>query len=71
MKKTKFADFQDFPPPGKLLGDGNNLFCRHGLARGEAFRLWFGEQLKHKTFAATKTEDGKGYRLKLIAVEST
>jgi NTE family protein len=71
MKKTHFADFQDFPPPGRLLGGGNNLIRRHGLARGEAFRLWFGEQLEHKTFAATKTEDGKGYRLKLIAVDVT
>jgi NTE family protein len=71
MKKTKFADFQDFPPPGRLVGGGNNLLRRHGLARGEAFRLWFGEQLEHKTFAATKTADGKGYRLKLIAVDVT
>jgi NTE family protein len=71
MKKTKFADFQDFPPPGRLVGGGNNLLRRHGLARGEAFRLWFGEQLGHKTFAATKTDDGKGYKLKLIAVDVT
>jgi NTE family protein len=71
MKKTHFADFQDFPPPGKIIGGGNNLIRRHGLARGEAFRLWFGEQLEHKTFAATKTDDGKGYRLKLIAVDVT
>jgi NTE family protein len=71
MKKTRFADFQDFPPPGKLVGGGNNLLRRHGLARGEAFRLWFGEQLEHKTFAATKTADGTGYRLKLIAVDVT
>ena len=71
MKRTKFGDFQDFPPPGKLLGGGRNLIRRHGLARGEAFRLWFDEQLEHKTFAATKTEDGKAYRLKLIAVDVT
>jgi NTE family protein len=71
MEKTHFADFQDFPPPGKVLGGGHNLIRRHGLARGEAFRLWFGEQLEHKTFASTKTEDGKGYRLKLIAVDVT
>ena len=71
MKKTKFAAFQDFPPPGKVIGGGHNLFRRHGLARGEAFRLWFGEQLEHKTFAAAKTADGKGYRLKLIAVDVT
>ena len=71
MKKTKFGDFQDFPPPGKLLGGGRNLIRRHGLARGEAFRLWFGDQLEHKTFAATKTPDGKAYRLKLIAVDVT
>jgi NTE family protein len=71
MKETKFASFQDFPPPGKFMGGGHNLIRKHGLARGEAFRLWFGEQLEHKTFAATKTEDGKGYRLKLIAVDVT
>jgi len=70
MKKTKFAAFQDFPPPGKVIGGGNNLFRKHGLARGEAFRLWFGEQLEHKTFAATKTLNGT-YRLKLIAVDVT
>ena len=70
MKKTKFAAFQDFPPPGKVVGGGSNLFRRHGLARGEAFRLWFGEQLEHKTFASTKTDDG-AYRLKLIAVDVT
>ncbi len=71
MKRTKFADFQDFPPPGRFIGGGHNLVRRHGLARGEAFRLWFGEQLGHKTFAATKTKDGQGYRLKLIAVDVT
>ena len=70
MKKTKFGDFQDFPPPGKLIGGGGNLFRRHGLARGEAFRLWFGDQLEHKTFASTKNDDGT-YRLKLIAVDVT
>ena len=71
MKKTKFADFQDFPPPGKFMGGGRNLVRRHGLARGEAFRLWFGEQLEHKTFAATKSADGQSNRLKLIAVDTT
>jgi NTE family protein len=71
MKRTKFADFQDFPPPGKVVGGGQNFIRRHGLARGEAFRRWFGEQLEHKTFAATKTDDGTGYRLKLIAADVT
>jgi NTE family protein len=70
MKRTKFGEFQDFPPPGKVIGGGHNLVRRHGLARGEAFRLWFGEQLEHKTFAATKTLNGS-YRLKLIAVDVT
>jgi NTE family protein len=70
MKRTKFGAFQDFPPPGKVIGGGHNLVRRHGLARGEAFRLWFGEQLEHKTFAATKTLNGS-YRLKLIAVDVT
>jgi NTE family protein len=70
MTKTKFADFQDFPRPGKYLGGGINLVRRHGLARGEAFRRWFSEQLEGKTFAATKTDDGKN-RLKLIACDVT
>jgi NTE family protein len=70
MSKTKFGDFQDFPWPGKYVGGGVNLLRRHGLAHGEAFRHWFSEQLEGKTFAATKTDDGK-YRLKLIAVDAT
>jgi NTE family protein len=70
MKQTKFGNFQDFPPPGKLVGGGRNLVRRHGLAHGEAFRRWFADQLEHKTFAATKTDAG-GYRLKLIAVDVT
>ena len=70
MSKTKFGDFQDFPRPGKVLGGGMNLVRRHGLARGDAFRHWFSEQLEGKTFAATKTEDGE-YRLKLIACDVT
>lgn len=71
MKKTKFGSFQDFPPGGEVLGGGLNLIRRHGLAHGEAFRSWFSDVLEHKTFAATKTDDGKGYRLKLIAVDAT
>jgi NTE family protein len=71
MKKTKFGDFQDFPPGGEFLGGGINLLRRHGLAHGEAFRKWFGNELEHKTFAVTKTPDGKDYRLKLIAVDAT
>src|SRR3954470_22070482 len=71
MTKTKFGDFQDFPWGGKVLGGGINLLRRRGLARGEAFRHWFSEQLEGKTFAATKTGDGRRYRLKLIAVDVT
>jgi NTE family protein len=70
MKQTKFGDFQDFPRPGKLVGGGRNLVRKHGLARGEAFRRWFGNELDHQTFAATKNDAG-GYRLKLIAVDVT
>jgi NTE family protein len=70
MSKTKFGDFQDFPRPGKFVGGGINLLRKHGLARGEAFRRWFSEQLEGKTFAATKTDDGR-YRLKLIACDVT
>jgi NTE family protein len=71
MMRTKFGDFQDFPPPGKLIGGGINLRRRHGLARGEAFRRWFGDELEHKTFSSVKTEDGLRYRLKLIACDVT
>jgi NTE family protein len=71
MKRTKFGSFQDFPWPGKVVGGGRNFVRRHGLARGEAFRRWFSDELEHKTFASTKTADGKDYRLKLIAVDAT
>ena len=71
MTRTRFGDFQDFPKPGKVIGGGINLLRRHGLARGEAFRSWFSEQLEHRTFAAVKTEDGSRYRLKLIACDVT
>jgi len=71
MTRTKFGDFQDFPWPGKYVGGGVNLIRKHGLARGEAFRRWFSEELEGKTFASTKTEDGKRNRLKLIAVDVT
>ena len=71
MKRTKFADFQDFPPGGKIFGGIPNLIRKHGLAHGEAFRRWFSHELEGKTFAAVKTADGKGYRLKLIAADVT
>ena len=71
MKETKFGDFQDFPPGGEYLGGGINLFRRHGLARGEAFRTWFDKELKGATFEVTKTPDGEDHRLKLIAVDAT
>jgi NTE family protein len=71
MTRTRFGNFQDFPPPGKFLGGGINLVRKHGLARGEAFRRWFGDELEHKTFAAVKTDDGFRYRLKLIACDVT
>jgi NTE family protein len=71
MKRTKFGEFQDFPWPGIVVGGGVNLLRRHGLARGEAFRRWFSRELECRTFAETKTDDGKNYRLKLIAVDVT
>lgn len=70
MQRTKFGDFQDFPWPGKFVGGGRNLMRKHGLAHGEAFRGWFDKELKSKTFASVKTDDGR-YRLKLIAVDVT
>src|SRR5712691_1112496 len=36
MKRTKFADFQDCPPGGKIFGGLPNLVRKHGLAHGEA-----------------------------------
>jgi NTE family protein len=71
MQRTKFGDFQDFPWPGIVVGGGVNLLRRHGLAHGEAFRLWFNEELEGKTFAATKAPGETRYRLKLIAVDVT
>jgi len=72
MKETKFGGFQDFPRPGgEYVGGSINLFRKHGLARGEAFRKWFSGELKGATFDITKTPDGTDYRLKLIAVDAT
>jgi NTE family protein len=71
MEETNFGDFQDFPWPGEMLGGGVNLFRRHGLAHGEAFRRWFSKELEGKTFAAVKSDDGRRSRLKLIAVDAT
>jgi NTE family protein len=71
MTKTNFGRFQDFPWPGEIVGGGLNLLRKHGLARGDAFREWFSEQLDGKTFASTKSEDGTRNRLKLIAVDAT
>jgi NTE family protein len=71
MTRTHFGDFQDFPPPGKVVGGSLNLLRRHGLARGEAFRRWFSKELEAKTFASVKTDDGKRSRLKLIACDVT
>src|SRR5262249_54104339 len=71
MRETNFAQFQDFPPGGKVLGGGLNLLRKHGLAHGKAFLDWFEEKLDHAPFSCTKTEDGKNYRLKLIACDVT
>ena len=71
MTKTNFGRFQDFLWPGEILGGGLNLLRKQGLARGDAFRDWFSEQLEGKTFASTKSDDGTRNRLKLIAVDAT
>jgi NTE family protein len=71
LRKTDFREFQDFPPGGKIFGGAPNLLFNHGLAHGDAFRNWFDEVLGGATFGATKTPDGKHYRLKLIAVDVT
>jgi NTE family protein len=71
MKKTKFADFQDFPKGGEYFGGLPNLFRRHGLAHGEKFRTWFNDTLEKATFADTKIPDSDDHRLKLIACDAT
>jgi len=71
MKKTKFGDFQDFPPGGQYLGGGINLLRKHGLAHGNAFLTWFDDTLDHATFEKTKNADGTDWRLKLIACDVT
>jgi len=72
LQDTKeFARFQDFPHGGKVFGGGPNLLFRHGLAHGEEFRKWFDGVLGSATFASVKSDDGHGYRLKLIAVDVT
>jgi NTE family protein len=76
MKQTQFTQFEDFPPGGELIGGGINLIRRHGLAHGEKFREWFGEQLDHKTFETVKVtkqnpDDPDDWYLKLIAVDVT
>jgi len=70
MQKTKFGSFQDFPPGGEYLGGFVNLVRKHGLAHGEAFRIWFDNELDHATFASTKAKDGSS-KLQLIAVDAT
>ena len=71
MTRTNFGDFQDFPWPGKVVGGGVNVIRRRGLAHGEAFRRWFSKELDGKTFASVKKEGVGGYRLKLIAADTT
>jgi NTE family protein len=68
LQHTQFAKFMDFGPLGKI-NVGWNLFRRHGAAHGNYFRDWFDEVLDHATFAKVKTDDGKGYKLKLITVD--
>jgi len=72
MTRTRFDEFQDFPPPGgQVVGGGWNLMRRHGMARGEAFRRWFSNELNGQTFAVVKTDGSERYRLKLIACDVT
>jgi NTE family protein len=71
LKETKFGSFQDFPPGGEYLGGLPNLVRKHGLAHGEAFRVWFDNELEHKTFKETRTADGTDWKLKMIAVDAT
>jgi len=67
--ETDFAQFEDFPPGGKLLGGGRNLIFHHGLAHGAAFLNWFDGVLRSATFACVKS--GGDWRLKLVAVDVT
>lgn len=71
LDRMPFAKFQDFPRGGRLLGGVPNLFRNGGLARGDVFRDWFGEEIGGATFAAVKAPDGERSRLKLVAVDVT
>lgn len=66
---TDFAQFEDFPAGGKLVGGGVNLMLHHGLAHGTAFLNWFDRELGGATFAQVR--DGADWRLKLVAVDVT
>jgi NTE family protein len=72
MRETKFGDFQDFPPGGKVLGGFPNLLRKHGVAHGKKFRDWFSDKLGHTTFAElADNRDWKHSHLKLIACDVT
>jgi NTE family protein len=70
LRTTPYDSFQDWGRGGEILGGGWNLIRHHGLARGEAFRTWFDEQVNGATFAEVCGEDGCS-RLKLIAADVT
>jgi NTE family protein len=71
LKRMQFASFEDYPPGGRILGGVPNLFRKHGMAHGEAFRKWFDNELGQATFADVKGPGGQGSRLKLVAVDVT
>lgn len=71
LRQTDFAQFQDFPLHSKVVGGVPNLLLRHGLARGKRFRDWMSSELDAATFAKVRSDDGKGWRLKLIAADVT
>ena len=67
MTRTRFGDFQDFPPPGKLIGGSLNLLRTARARTRGRLRAGSARELDAKTFASVKTDDGKRSRLKLIA----
>ena len=63
--------FLDYGPGGKVLGGYWNFVRRGAVARGQSLHAWFHGALNGATFAFTRTPDGSGFRLALIAYDYT
>jgi NTE family protein len=65
-----YESFQDWGRGGEILGGLWNLQHGHGLCHGAKFESWMDGELKGKTFADVKNDDGST-RLKMIATDIT